>query len=171
MILWFYSFHYNVCSKRSVAQVHYFAPSFFLSSKHVLKYYILASCCTVLFNGYCRLCFRLRAVLFYCGNQQPIKLHADGNRTFNTQVLKFINQCPTQNFVISQIVCPETYFSLLVFFSSKIIVLFCFPLLRETVALWDYRVACEWNIIQVNQCVPHATEIYCNIVFLWVCCN
>jgi hypothetical protein len=25
--------------------------------------YILASCCTVLFNGYCRLCFRLRATL------------------------------------------------------------------------------------------------------------
>jgi hypothetical protein len=27
------------------------------------QYYILTSCCTVLFNGYCRLCFRLRAAL------------------------------------------------------------------------------------------------------------
>jgi hypothetical protein len=26
-------------------------------------YYILASCCTVLFSGFCRLCFRLRAAL------------------------------------------------------------------------------------------------------------
>jgi hypothetical protein len=27
--------------------------------------YILASCCTVLLNGHCRLCFSLRAALFY----------------------------------------------------------------------------------------------------------
>jgi hypothetical protein len=33
-------------------------------TRHVLSgYYILASCCTVLFNGFCRLCFRLRAAL------------------------------------------------------------------------------------------------------------
>jgi hypothetical protein len=30
-------------------------------------YYILASCCTVLFNSFCRLCFRLRAALLYVG--------------------------------------------------------------------------------------------------------
>jgi hypothetical protein len=32
--------------------------------KHLAYYYILASCCTVLFNGFCRLCFRQRAASY-----------------------------------------------------------------------------------------------------------
>jgi hypothetical protein len=36
--------------------------------------YILASCCTVLFNGYCRLCFRLRAALL-CFGFHCLSLH------------------------------------------------------------------------------------------------
>jgi hypothetical protein len=35
--------------------------------KHPVYYYSLASCCTVLFNGYCRLCFHLHAALLYVG--------------------------------------------------------------------------------------------------------
>jgi hypothetical protein len=31
------------------------------------EYYVLASCCTVLFNGFCRLCLILREALLYVG--------------------------------------------------------------------------------------------------------
>jgi hypothetical protein len=41
----------------------------------ILLYYVLASCCTVLFNGYCRLWFHLRAVLLYFGFH-CLSLHA-----------------------------------------------------------------------------------------------
>jgi hypothetical protein len=39
------------------------------NGQNIIPYFILASCCTVLFNGFCRLCYRLRA---------------DGNRTEQT---------------------------------------------------------------------------------------
>jgi hypothetical protein len=42
-----YSNTFSLCSSLNIRQ----------------QYYILASCCTVLFNGYYRLCLRLRAVL------------------------------------------------------------------------------------------------------------
>jgi hypothetical protein len=69
--------------------------------KHVVYiYYILASRCTVLFNGYCRLCFHLCAALSWpgrpkhvvkdSGNQHTIKLHADRDITCNTHWSKHV---------------------------------------------------------------------------------
>jgi hypothetical protein len=61
----------------------------------IAYYCIWASCCTVLFNGYCRLCLRLRAALLYVGtcrrkhvvkdsgNQHTVKKYADGDITCN----------------------------------------------------------------------------------------